>query len=397
MGKASWLTIYAKTGLIALAALVLSCPAVRADHDQRVATIFSVGSSSIRGEDMSAGRDEAVEDSLVAAVTQVLAELMPPETLASHFQVLSESILAHTDQFISDYQMLTETTHASTHRVLVKANVSVQLLKAALKRADIYIGRRQLPPILLCIAERQLDDAGFRYWWSGQSYARAGAAAEAMGQIAKEKGFDLVMPRMDRVITAYPPELSVSEALALAQQQQAEVVVVGQAVADEMPGTLGAGQRSFRATVAARAYSLKNGQEIGQTQQTALVTDDDPYSGGRQAIENAAQSAGEELSARIAAAWYSKGMGKSKIEIQVAGISGHMASFVQFRGAMSAMSGVDDIQRKEMQSDTAVLVVDYQGSARALADALRRQSFDTFSMNIADPEGNSIRLQIVPR
>jgi hypothetical protein len=397
MGKASWLTIYAKTGLIALAALVLSCPAVRADHDQRVATIFSVGSSSIRGEDMSVGRNEAVEDSLAAAVTQVLAELMPPETLAGHFQVLSESILAHTDQFISDYQILTETTHASTHRVLVKANVSVRRLKETLKRADIFIGRRQLPPILLCIAERQLDDKGFRYWWGGQSYARAGVAAEVMGQIAKEKGFDRVIPRMDSSITAYPPELSVSEAVALAQQQQAEVVVVGQAVAEETPGTMGAGQRSFRATVAVRAYSVKNGQEIGQAQQVALVAGDDPYSGGRQAIENAARSAGEELTARIAAAWFSRGMGKSKIEIQVAGISGHIAAFVQFRGAMGAMSGVDDIQRKEMQSDTALLVVDYQGSARALADALRQHNFETFSLHIADPEGNTIRLQIVPR
>jgi hypothetical protein len=397
MGKASWLTISAKTGLIALAALLLSCPAVRADQDQRVATIFAVGSSSIRGEDMSAGRNEAVEDSLVAAVTQVLAALMPPETLAGHFQVLSESILAHTDQFIADYQILTETTQASTHRVLVKANVSVQLLKAALTRADIFIGRRQLPPILLCIAERQLDDAGFRYWWGGQSYARAGAAAETLEQVVKEKGFDLVMPRMDRSIAAYPPELSVSEAVALAQQQQAEVVVVGQAVAEEIPGAMGVGQMSFRATVAVRAYSVKNGQEIGQAQHVALVTGDDPSSGGRQAIENAAQAAGEELAARIATAWFSKGMGKSKIEIQVAGISGHIAAFVQFRGAMGAMSGVDDIQRKEMQSDTAVLVVDYQGSARALADALRQQRFDTFGLNIADPEGNTIRLQIVPR
>jgi hypothetical protein len=397
MGKASWLTISVKIGWIALAFLILSGPCARADQDLRFATVYAVGSSVVRGEDMSAGRDEALQESLVAAVTQVLGELMPPETMAGHFQVLSESILAHTDQFISDYQMLTETTHAGIHRVLVKANVSVQQLKAALKRADIYIGSRSLPQILFCIAEKQVDDAGYRYWWSGQAYARTGEATEAMGQAAKSKGFDLVMPRMDRAATAFPPELSVSEALALAQQQQAEVVVSGQAVADEVPGDTFTGQKSFRGTVAVRAYSAQTGQEIAQAHQVALVTGDDTDSGSRQAIEKAAQSAGQELAARIAAAWYSKGLGKSKIEIQVGGISGHMAAFVQFRGAMGAMSGVDDIQRKEMKSDSAVLVVDYQGSARGLVDALRRQRFDTFDLNIAEPEGNSIRLQIVPR
>lgn len=397
MGKAFWLTISAKTGLIALAILVLSCPGARADQGRRFATVYTVGSSIVRGEDMSAGRDKALEESLVAAVTQVLGELMPPETMAGHFQVLSQTILAHTDQFISDYRMLTETTIAGTHRVLVKANVSVQQLKAALKRADIYIGRRPLPEILFCIAERRLDDAGYRYWWGSQAYTRDSAAAEAMGRIAKSKGFDLVIPRMDRSITAYPPELSVSEAVSLARQQQAEVVVTGQAIAEEVPGSAAAGQKSFRATVAVRAYSAKTGQEIGQAQQAALVAGNDPHAGGRKAIENAAQAAGEELTARITAAWYSKGIGKSKIEIQVNGISGHMAAFVQFRGAMGAMSGVDDIQRKEMQPDTAVLVVDYQGSARGLADALGQQRFDTFSLNIAEPEGNSIHLQIVPR
>jgi hypothetical protein len=397
MGKASWLTMTAKTGLIALAVLILNCPATRANQDTRYATVYTVGSSVVRGEDMSAGRDAALEEGLVAAVTQVLGELMPPETMAGHFQVLSGTILAHTDQFISDYQMLTETTHAGVHRVLVKANVSVQQLKAALKRADIFIGRRALPQVLFCVAERQLDDAGYRYWWGGQGYARAGEAAEAMGSIAKSKGFDLVVPRMDRSRTAYPPELSVSEAISLARRQQAEVVVTGQAVAEEVPGTTPAGQHSYRATVAVRAYNVNTGQEIGQSRQSALVTGNDPYSGGRQAIDKAARSAGEELAARMTSAWYSKGMGKSKIEIQVNGISGHMAAFVQFRGAMGAMSGVDDIQRKEMQSDTAVLVVDYQGSARGLADALRQHRFDTFDLNIAEPEGNLIRLQIMPR
>jgi 3-deoxy-D-arabino-heptulosonate 7-phosphate (DAHP) synthase class II len=129
----------------------------------------------------------------------------------------------------------------------------------------------------------------------------------------------------------------------------------------------------------------------------AVVTGDDPDSGGREALSNAALTAGEELTAQIAETWFSKGVGSSKIEVHVEGISGHIADFVKFRGAMGVMSGVDSVQRKEMQADTAVLLVDYQGSARALVDALMRQSFDTFGLNIAEPQGNTIRLQIVPR
>jgi hypothetical protein len=397
MGKASWLSIFSKAALISLTALVLSLPAARADENQRFTTVYALGSSGMQGEDISAGRDQAIKNSLVVAVTQVLTELMPPETLAGNFQQIVESILSHTDQFISDYQMLTETTHANTHHVLVKATVSVLRLKDALKQADIFLGPRQYPRVLLCIAEKELGETGIRFWWGSRSDMRAGAASEAIAKIVREKGFDLITPRIDPAVTAYPPELTVPEAVSLGQQQGAGVVVVGQAVAQETSGAVGADQKSLRAIVAVRAYSVQNGQQIGQTQQVEAITGDDVYSGGRQAIEKAARTAGEELSDRIATAWFSKGMGKSKIEIQVEGISGHIAAFVKLRGAMGTMSGVEDIQRKEMQADTAVLLVDYQGSARALADALKRQSFDTFSLQIANPEGNTIHLQIVPR
>ncbi len=397
MAKAPWRAFNIKAGLTALAVLFLSCALAWAGQDQRVATVYAIGSSRIRGADMSAGRNEAVADSLVVAVTQVLNELMPPETMEGHFQALSESILPRTDQFVADYKMLTESTHGSTHRVMVKVNVSVQRLKEALKHAGIYIGKKKFPRILYCIAEKQVGDVGYQYWWNGQSVWRAGVATEAIAKTAREKGFVLVAPHMDRSMTAYPPELSVPEAVALGQQMQAEVVVVGQAVAEETPNTMGASLRSFRATVAARAYSVRNGREIGQAQQVAVATGDDPKSGGREALGNAALTAGEELTAQIAETWFSKGVGSSKIEVHVEGISGHIADFVKFRGAIGVMSGVDSVQRKEMQADTAVLLVDYQGSARALVDALMRQSFDTFGLDIAEPQGNMIRLQIVPR
>jgi hypothetical protein len=386
-----------RTGLAVLTILLITCPSVRAGQDKQVSTVYAVGSSSIRGADMSAGRKEAISDSLVVAVTQVLNDMMPPETVEGNFQVLSESILSRPDQFIIDYKMLTEATHASTHRVMVKVTVSAKRLKDALKQSGIYIGQKKFPQILYCIAEKQVGDVGYQYWWSGQSYWRSGVAAETISKISKDKGFVIVTPTVGQSTTAYPPELSVPEAVALGQQLQGEVVVVGQAVAEEIPNTMGASLRSFRGTVAVRAYSVRNGQEIGQSQHVAAATGDDPESGGKQAINNAALIAGQELAAQIAAAWFSKGVGSSKIEIHVEGISGHIADFVKFRGAIGVMSGVDSVQRKEMQSDTAVLLVDYQGSARALADTLMRQGFDTFGLNIAEPEGNTIRLQIVPR
>ena len=397
MGKAAtWGAFLAKNSLVPFLILILGWSTVWAAPDQSIATVYAVGSSSIRGADMSAGRNDAIADSLVAAVTRVLNDLIPPETMEGHFQVLSETILSQADQYVSDYKMLTEATHGSTNQVMVKVTVSVQRLKEALKKSGVYIGPKQYPKVLYCIAEKLAGEMGYRYWWSGESVRREGVATGTIAQIAKDKGFNIVSSRSGPNMKGYPPELSVPEAVALGQEMQAQVVVVGQAVSDETPNTMGATTRSFRGTVAIRAYSIRNGREIGHSQRVAVVTGDDPAAAGREAINNAAQMAGEELTAQMAEAWFSAGAGGSRIEIQVEGISGHIADFVKFRGALSSMSGVDSVQRKEMQSDTAVLLVDFQGSARTLADSLMRQSFDTFGLNIAQPQGNTIRLQIVP-
>jgi hypothetical protein len=209
-----------RTGLAVLTILLITCPSVRAGQDKQVSTVYAVGSSSIRGADMSAGRKEAISDSLVVAVTQVLNDMMPPETVEGNFQVLSESILSRPDQFIIDYKMLTEATHASTHRVMVKVTVSAKRLKDALKQSGIYIGQKKFPQILYCIAEKQVGDVGYQYWWSGQSYWRSGVAAETISKISKDKGFVIVTPTVGQSTTAYPPELSVPEAVALGQQLQ---------------------------------------------------------------------------------------------------------------------------------------------------------------------------------
>ena len=237
-----------------------------------------------------------------------------------------------------------------------------------------------------------------RYQFGLQPVRRAGVAEEAIAEIIKNKGFNIVNPRMDTSMGAYPPELSVPEAVALGQQMQAEVVVVGQAVAEETSNTMeGSAARSFRATVAARAYSVRNGRQIARTERMVTITGEDPVEGGRQALKNAAQLAGGDLAAQMTESWFSGDIGRSKLELAIEGISGHIADFVKLRGALSSISGVDDVQRKEIQADKAVLLVDFQGSPRALVDALMRQSFNTFGLDIAQPEGNVIRIKIVPR
>jgi hypothetical protein len=388
---------YLKIVPVLLATLFLWMPSAWAGQDGKVATVHAVGGSHIRGADMSASRTTAIAQSLISAVIEVLTDLVPPETVEGHFQVISENILSQTDQFIRDYKMLTESTHGKQHRVLVRATVSVRRLEQVLKQSGIYVGQKTYPKVLYCIAEKQVNDLDFQYWWGGQHMGRIGIAGTAIRRISEQKGLVVINPETTLPMLENSSLLTIPEAVSLGREMQADVVVIGEAVAEEAANTIGSTLQSYRSSVLLRAYRVLNSTEIGQARQVAMASAADPLSGGNGALEKASLLAGEDLSAQIVNTWFTEGAGASKIEIFVQGISGNIANFVKFRGALSSMSGVDSVQRKEMQSDTAVLLVDYQGNVRALADALMRQSFDTFSLSIEEPEASTLRLRLVAR
>lgn len=383
--------------LLSLFSLFFWTTPVWAGRDQRIVTVHAVGSSSIHGEDLSSSQKAAKAASLVSAVTEVLMEIAPPDLIVGHFQVVSENILSKPDKFIIDYQMLTDSKHANQVRVMVRARVSVQRLKDALKKSGIYVGQKAYPKVLFCLAEKQVNDVNFQYWWGGQQFWRAGISTEAITKISKEKGLVVINPNANNLSKAYSPQLSVSEAVALANDLKADIVVIGQAVAQDAPNTMGGTLQSFRGTLSARAYRVKNGEEIGQVQQVAISTSGDSLSGGKDALEKVSLLAGQNLTEQITQVWFTEGGGTSTIEIWVEGLSGNIANFVKFRGALSGMSGVNSVQRKEMKLDTAVLLIDYQGNTRALADALMLQNFDTFKLTISEPDDNTIRLKLLPR
>lgn len=372
-------------------------PLVWAQQGKGATTVNAVGDSPIRGDNMSASRQASINSGLIAAVTHALTDLVSQDVMVGNFQILNETILNQAERFVRDYKVLTESTQGKRHRVMIQATVSNQRLKNALKKSGIHLGQKPYPKVLFLMAEKALNEVDFQYWWGSETQWEVGEATQGLQKIMKNKGFVLVSPRKSQGTWNYPPELSAAEAVAMGRQLGAEVVVVGQAVVDEATNTMGGTVRSFRGTIGARAYRVDTSEAIGQSQRTALQASGDPYAGSKEALNNVARMSGEDLALQIADAWFSKAGGLARTEVSVEGVGGQIANFVKFRGALSAMSGVESVQLKEMMPDTALLTVAYQGSTRGLADDLLRQNFDNFGINIIETTGRLIRLQLVSR
>jgi hypothetical protein len=181
---------------------------------------------------------------------------------------------------------------------------------------------------------------------------------------------------------------------ALGNRLGADIIVSGIATASAATNTMGGAIQAFQAEVDVKAIDVQSGQSIGHLRQRAVVSAKDASVGGREALTNAGTMTGDNLAQRLMAAWHQKQAGSTDIDVMVEGTSGQIASFVKLRTAIMSLSGVKELKMKEMATDHALISVNYQGSARSMADALLLRTFSGFGIDIYDvtPEAVHIRL-----
>ncbi len=359
-------------------------------------TLQAIGSSRVRSQDMQATREEAVAAGLVNAIGQVLIDIIPQEVVGSRFALLTQVVLAQTDRYVRNYRVLTEATQGNIYHVLLEASVSVPQIKTSLKQAGLVIEKSSAPRILWCIAEKHILEPTERYWWSGQSPPEAISTAGILAQEAAVQGFRSVEPQQSQMSMGYAAELTVPEAVALAGQSGADVVVVGRAVAEAAPNTMTGSLQAFRGKIEISGYRVDTGERVAHVEQVALNGGDDPQAAGREVLVKVAGAAAGPLFQQLRNARVGVG-GKGRVELAVEGTRGNIADLVRFRNVLAALPGVENVQLKEMMQDRTLISVDYPGDARALADALMLQNYDNFGISILEIGTGGIRLQLQPR
>lgn len=359
-------------------------------------SVLGIGTSKVRAEGMAAGREAALQAALNMAVFRALTDVVSPEAMAGQFQAINETILNRTDQFVRDYKVLTDATVGDTYRVVVQATVVVGRLKESLKAGGVRMGQSAYPQVLVCVVERRAGVLAPVYWWRGRTEVIENISQTALAKALADAGFPLAQPAAV-ALGVYPPELGDADAVALGRQFQAEVVVTGAASADEpgsAPASGGTGN-GYRATIALRALRVADSQQIALAQKEITVAD--PSGDGREALGAVALQAGQELAAQISQTWFKQAAAESRLEVVVKGVGGKIANFVKFRGVLSTLPGVDNVLLKTMMPDQAILTLNYQGTARSLADTILTQSFQGFTVTMEGVYPEAIQVTIVPR
>jgi len=364
--------------------------------DTRVVKQLKVlGTAVIHEKNLADGRQNAVNDALVAAVGQVVMEMLTGETVVRRFQQINDSILAERDNYIQNYRVITESVSGNTVRTLVQVDVAVDRVSRDLSRLGLALAGAVYPRILLMVAERNVADPGFTYWWGDRRQISRTISEKALAATLQATGFEVIDPPDLSAPLSLPVNAPEADMLALAGRLGADVLISGYGTAAPAPNTMGGDTNAFEAVFEARAFNVQTGQPIGRTRQKAVVSGQDEVRGGREALSGAGSLAGDDLARIIMAVWQQEQDRSAVIEVVVEGTGGHIANFVRLRTAISSLSGVNDLKMRSMSADSADMDVKYQGSARSLADALLLKTFNGFGIDIFEVTAEAIRIRLV--
>ncbi len=366
-------------------------------------TIVCFGSSRIYNEVTNA-KSAAVSQALSNTVSTAASRIIPAADIARHFELIAAVINNQRDSFIPDYRIVREYHTEKFFHVLVEATVSAKKIKDALADAGLEIMPENLPSVLFMIAEKNIDDLGFNYWWKQGYGGFSDEIAEAVIRQAFSKaGFTLISPDLERALQddevlamdldAEPADY---QAVIMAKQLGADLVVVGQARARAMSNRMGSNIRTFRADVQMHVLNAKTGEKLTTISEHALNVSEDAERGSKNSMADAAHKAATSLADRIISLWRDASAVEGKFIITVQGdrILPHLE---RLRSLIEGQPGVSGLGTTEMTSSKATLAVDYQGTAQELANKLLIQSFDGFGINIVDLSTETMDIELIAR
>lgn len=381
-------------------AFLLLFTAVQIAAQSSTQTYVVIGTGTLATENITEARKQAISNGLVAAVGLAVADVLSVDTMVAQYEKLNQAVFENPGRFVQDYKVLTESSLEKGYRVVVQASVDGNQVKNVLIRSGVLQTQERMPAVLFFIVEQNLENPFPQYWWGRNMPFAKSPAEAAMAETLQEKGFRIVehgsqVQLMARQSVPDAPQVTVSEAIELGKALRADAVVLGRAVASNAPNMMGSDLRSFKGGIIARAYITATAEEITAVDRTAVTANADVVAGSREALGAAGKLAGEQLAAQMAAAWQKKGLAAGKVEIQLTGTR-NLSNFVQFRRMLTSLSGVEDVQVKELKADDATLRIAYRGKTRELADALMVQTFETFGINIYDVSEDRLSVQLIP-
>ncbi len=352
-------------------------------------------SGTIVGDKTNAAREQAISAGLVSAVALASVDLLPVAAQVENFQMLNQVLYDQVDKFIQNYTVLTEFVADFRYRVVMRVTVMLDRVEKQLADSGVILSQEEMPRALIFMAEQKLEAEMPTYWWGEKLVFVVPSSESGMADVLRDKGFTIVTRGNLVEPLNHDLNLSVEEAITIGRHLAADVVIVGMSKAETSSNVMSNTIKSYKGSVAAKAYRTDTGEIIASVSRTAVAAGERAAQTGREALANAGVLTGEELAKQVIAARQKAASMVPSVEIVVIG-TGELKNFVAFRKMLGTISGVKGINIKEIKPDESTIAVEYNDSGETLAEELMLKIYDSFGIDIYEVSPERLGIELIP-
>lgn len=362
------------------------------------------GYALITGNRKDIARESALNNAFRRAVEQAIGVFVESETMVRNFELLNDRVYSKSAGYIKKYSITGEKIEGDTLRIKINALVSKVRLEKDLDDIGLLIKKAGKPRLMLLISEQNIAADKPSYWWGSGNSVSMGVAENTIMEKFMGKGFNFVDRQV--VLAGIKEEiktpassssgLSNEMALKLASMGEAEVVIIGQAVAKAGPMLMNTSIRSCQATVSVRVLNADSGEPLATSSASATVAHVDPITGGSEALKKASAEISDKLMSQILAKWKKRVNGAHAVKLSVAGVK--FDSLKAFREFLKdKLENIEEIYDRSYKDGIAKMDVEISGSTKEMAEELSGKKFNNGLLEVTSFTSNMIELKLKQR
>jgi len=365
--------------------------------------IEATGEASIYDNDKAQARDKAIDDALRKAVESAVGTMVSSETITENYQLISDRIYSKAEGYVKKYKILEEKASEGVFIVKVQAQVAVGAVSADLDGIKSLLKRKGMPKVIIMVAEQNVGMNDAAGWWTkgGPTVSTDMQVVEnTLMELMRDKGFTFVDHEVlagKKKIEGAISNLSDKQAREIASVTDAEIILVGKAIAKEIGKTMeGSNLRSADAEVAVRAINTDNGEIIAVTSDRATVPHLSPATAGSLALKKASEKVAGKLIAGIAKKWTEDTSGANRILMKVNGVKNNQLLSKFINALRNQIRGVKEVNQQKLKQGTAVLDVMLAGDTKSMAAEMEAKDYGgAFKIEVEEVSPNSMTIKLV--
>lgn len=369
-------------------------------EDSSILMGVTTGKGRITSQNLQQAKQNAVYEALKVAVQNAFAKIVSKQVFASNLDFFYSQVLPHASDYIITYQVLGGIENKGYYLVGVESKVDIHKLEKTLTDARILNANKDKPVILFFIVEKTPSDLLPKYWW-GKNPIPYQPLAETIiiEQLIQDRfiitGNDSVRPDPSFYNITFNSIYDVAAAKGLGKKMDADMIVFGKAVSEEAINRMGE-EKTFNSQIDLEGYNLETGEKVVTSQVQAVVKSDMENEGNIQALIKAASLSAQDLSKQLNDYWTGYLRKEHAFDVTIKG-KNFLPRFIALKQQFKQMSGIENMQPKELGTDYAVMEIFYKGKSSQFADAVMLKTFDSFGLEFSDITDTLVTIKFIEK